>query len=101
MDIRELTRILDQVYQEGYNNGLSYASCLEFSNGKSALSIEKEKQQEIQTAFSNIIVLFQNYLDELLERIAPVKTDYSRGVEMSYAALIRQLQIWKDMEGRK
>jgi hypothetical protein len=101
MGIEPLLKCLEDLYQEGYNNGMSYASHLEFSNGKSAISIEKEKQREIQTAFSNVIDLFQNYLDKLLERIAPVKTEYSRGVEMSYAALIRQLQIWKDMEGRK
>jgi hypothetical protein len=98
MEIRELTKILDLLYLEGYDNGMNYVSNLEFGNGKSPISIQKEKEQEISSAFNKIIDLFQMYLNELLERIAPVKTEYSRGVEISYAALIRQFQIWKDME---
>lgn len=98
MDAQKLINCLKDLYQEGRNNGIDYAGCLEFGCGKSEKSVTKEKQIAVQHTFREIMDVLQDYLQELLNHIQPCKTDYQQGVEMAYAALNRQWQIWKEME---
>lgn len=99
MDALKLITCLKDLYQEGYNNGMDYAGCLEFGCGKSELSLRKNKQLATQQSFRDLMGILEEYLNELLEHIeSPHKSPYQNGVEMAYAALNRQWQIWKDME---
>jgi hypothetical protein len=99
MDAQKMIDCLKDLYQEGRNNGMDYAGCLEFGCGKSELSIQKEKQIAVQNTFRDIMNVLQDYLEQLRDNIAcEIQTEYFKGVEVSYIALIKQFQIWKKME---
>jgi hypothetical protein len=102
MNAKKLIDCLKDLYQEGRNDGIEYADCLEFGTAKSEESIKKDKQISIQNSFRDLVGILQDYLEELNDNIScEIQTDYFHGVEMSYASLIKQFQIWKQMDIQK
>jgi uncharacterized protein (DUF2461 family) len=99
MKYQKIIDCLKDLYERGWDEGIGYADDLEFGCSKDARSHKKNKAQHIQNSFRDLVDILQDYLEELSDNMAcEIQTEYFRGVEMSYASLIKQFQIWKQMD---